>query len=173
MSGIIESIGEFFTGSSYIVKCLVVFFCAMLPVGELRLSIPVGRLLGLDYVSNCIFSFAGNIVIVPFLVVFGGKVLRWCAKFPKFGKPFRWILSLGEKKVAKMTKTLFFGLWLFVGIPLPGTGAWTGCLISITLSKKLREVWLPITLGVLTALVIVLVITLLVDKGVSWLSIFI
>lgn len=173
MDGFISELGNFFAESPYIVKCLVVFFCAMLPVGELRLSIPVGALLQLDYFSISAFSIIGNLLPVPFLVIFGGKVLNYFSTFPRFGKPFRAILRLGEKKVGKMKKTLFFGLWLFVGVPLPGTGAWTGSLISITLSKKFKEVWLPILLGVITAYVIVVVITLLVDKGIDWLKIFV
>ncbi|MEG2004185.1 MAG: small multi-drug export protein [Clostridia bacterium] len=173
MGEFISELGTMFSESSYVTKCLVVFFCAMIPIGELRLSIPVGALLHLDYVSISIFSIIGNLLPVPFLVIFGGKILRYFAKFPKLGKPFRGILNFGEKKVGKMKKTLFYGLWLFVGLPLPGTGAWSGCLISITLSKKLKEVWFPITLGVLTAFVIVLIITLLVDKGITWLEVFI
>ena len=101
-----------------------------------------------------IAAVIGNLLPVPFLILFGGKVLRYFAKFEKFGKPFRWILDLGERKVQKMKKSLFAGLLAFVAIPLPGTGAWTGSLIAITLGLDLKKSFLPIALGVVIAGVI-------------------
>jgi uncharacterized membrane protein len=106
-----------------------------------------------------LISIVGNLLPIPFLILFGGKVLNWCAKFPKFGKPFRKILAIGESKVAKMHKTLFWGLFIFVAIPLPGTGAWTGALLSIVLGLKLRKCFLPIALGVVTAGAIMLTLS--------------
>ena len=136
---------------------LLTLLISMVPVIELRGAIPIGYYaFELPIVPVVILSILGNLLPVPFLVVFGGKVLNWLAKFPKFGKPFRWILSLGEKKVAKMHKTLFWGLFLFVAIPLPGTGAWTGSLIAITLKQDLKHSFLPIALGVLGAGAIIL-----------------
>ena len=133
------------------------FLISMVPVIELRGAIPVGLYaFELDVIPVVILSVLGNILPVPFLIVFGGKVLRWLAGFDKLGKPFRWILRLGEKKVAKMHKTLFWGLFLFVAIPLPGTGAWTGSLIAITLQQKLKNAFLPIAVGVLGAGTIIL-----------------
>ena len=102
----------------------------------------------------------GNLIPIPFLILFGGKVLNWFAAFPKLGKPFRKILEIGDRKVAQMKKTLFWGLFLFVAIPLPGTGAWTGALISILLGLKLRKCFLPIALGVVTAGAIMLTLSL-------------
>jgi len=93
------------------------------------------------------------------LVLFGGKVLNWLAQYPRLGKPFRKILEIGNKKVAKMHKTLFWGLFVFVAIPLPGTGAWTGALISIILGLDLKRAVPPITLGVVTAGLIMLVLS--------------
>ena len=136
---------------------LLTFLISMVPVIELRGAIPIGLYaFELDVVPVVILSILGNILPVPFLIVFGGKVLRWLAGFEKLGKPFRWILRLGEKKVAKMHKTLFWGLFLFVAVPLPGTGAWTGSLIAITLGQKLRNSFAPIALGVLGAGTIIL-----------------
>ena len=131
---------------------LLTFLISMVPVIELRGAIPIGYYaFDLPIVPVVVLSVLGNLLPVPFLIIFGGKVLRWLAGFEKLGKPFRWILSLGEKKVSKMHKTLFLGLFLFVAIPLPGTGAWTGSLLAITLNQDLRHSALPITLGVLTA----------------------
>lgn len=141
-------------------KYLAVFAIGMVPVLELRGAIPVGLYtFGLDIVPVTLLAFLGNILPVPFLILFGGKVLRYFAQFEKFGKPFRKILEIGEKKVSKMNsgaqKALFWGLFTFVAIPLPGTGAWTGALIAITLGLSLRKSFLPIALGVLGAGVII------------------
>lgn len=130
---------------------LYVFALSIVPVIELRGAIPMGAAMGLDMWLCYLAAVLGNLLPVPFLVLFGGKVLRWLAQFPKFGKPFRKILEIGEKKVGKMKKTLFWGLLTFVAIPLPGTGAWTGALIAITLSLDLKKSFLPIALGVVVA----------------------
>lgn len=139
---------------------LIVLALSMVPVIELRGAIPVGLYaLELDIVPVVILSFVGNLIPIPFLILFGGKVLRYFAKFEKFGKPFRKILEIGEKKVARMSngarRALFWGLFLFVAIPLPGTGAWTGALIAITLGLDLKKSFLPITIGVLGAGIII------------------
>ena len=136
---------------------LATFLISMLPIIELRGAIPIGYYaFDLPIWPVVIISIIGNILPVPFLILFGGMVLRWLAKFPRLGKPFRWILRLGEKKVAKMNKTLFWGLFLFVAIPLPGTGAWTGSLAAITLQRDLKQAFLPIALGVLCSGAIIL-----------------
>ncbi|MBR4053422.1 MAG: small multi-drug export protein [Clostridia bacterium] len=145
-------------------KYLITFLISMLPIVELRGAIPYGIGFGLDILPVILISVVGNLLPIPFLILFGGKVLNWFAKFPKLGKPFRKILEIGEKKVAKMHKTLFWGLFLFVAIPLPGTGAWTGALISILLGLKLRKCFPPIVLGVLGAGAIMLTLSV-VAKG--------
>lgn len=134
-----------------IAKCLWVLFVSMVPIIELRGGIPVGLGLGLGYPLSITLAVIGNLIPIPFLIIYGRRVLEYFAKFEKFGVPFRWILRLGEKKVAQMKKTLFWGLWIFVAIPLPGTGAWTGALIAITLNLKLKESLPAIILGVLSA----------------------
>lgn len=135
---------------------LIVFLVSMVPVIELRGAIPLGLYAyDLHIVAVTLISIFGNILPVPFLVLFGGKVLKYFAGFEKFGKPFRKILEIGEKKVAKMNKNaqraLFWGLFTFVAIPLPGTGAWTGALIAITLGLDLKKSMPPIALGVVGA----------------------
>ena len=135
------------------IKCLTVFIISMVPVIELRGAIPWGLYVeGLDIITVTALPIIGNILPVPFLILFGGKVLRYFAKFEKFGKPFRKILEIGEKKVAKMNsnakRALFWGLFVFVAIPLPGTGAWTGALIAITLGLDLKKGFPPVALGV-------------------------
>ncbi|MBR5859406.1 MAG: small multi-drug export protein [Clostridia bacterium] len=135
---------------------IMVLLVSMVPVIELRGAIPMGLYAyDLSIVPVTLLAIIGNLLPVPFLVLFGGKVLHWLAGFEKLGKPFRKILELGEKKVQKMNKNakraLFWGLFLFVAVPLPGTGAWTGSLIAITLGLDLKKSFPPISLGVLGA----------------------
>ena len=148
------------------IKYLSVFGMAMLPIIELRGAIPFGLYaLGLDIVPVMILSILGNILPVPFLILFGGKVLRYFASFVTFGKPFRKILEIGEKKVGKMKKTIFWGLLTFVAIPLPGTGAWTGCLAAITLGLDMKKSFLPIVLGVFGAGAIIMTLFYLAPEA--------
>ena len=145
---------------------LYILGISMVPVIELRGAIPTGAALGVNMWLCFAAAVIGNLIPVPFLILFGGKVLHWLAKFEKFGKPFRKILEIGENKVAKMEKAqraLFWGLLAFVAIPLPGTGAWTGSLIAITLGLDLKKSVPPIVTGVLIAGVIVT----LVSYGIS------
>lgn len=143
-----------------------ILLIGMLPIIELRGAIPFG-LYGIPPITEpigvvpvTVLAVIGNLIPIPFLILFGGKVLRYFASFEKFGKPFRKILEIGEQKVAKMQKNaqraLFWGIFTFVAIPLPGTGAWTGALISITLGLDLKKSFPPIALGVLGAGAIIL-----------------
>lgn len=146
---------------------IVIFIISMLPIVELRGAIPVGAGIlpfwifdmQIDMLPNFLCSVLGNLLPIPFLIIFGGKVLHYFASFEKFGKPFRKIIELGEKKVAKMSPkartALFWGLFTFVAIPLPGTGGWTGALIAITLGLDFKKAFPPIALGVAAAGVIV------------------
>ena len=141
---------------------LYILAISMVPVIELRGAIPTGAGLGVNMWLCFAAAVIGNMLPVPFLVLFGGKVLHWLAGFEKFGKPFRKILEIGENKVAKMEKAqraLFWGLLAFVAIPLPGTGAWTGALIAITLGLDLKKSIPPIFAGVVIAGVIMTLVS--------------
>ena len=135
-------------------KLIYIFAISMVPVIELRAAIPIGAGMGLEMWQCFLAAVLGNLLPVPFLVLFGGKVLHWLAGFEKFGKPFRKILEIGEKKVGKMNKTLFWGLLTFVAIPLPGTGAWTGTLAASRLDMDFKSSVLACMGGVLLAGVI-------------------
>lgn len=140
---------------------LKVFIISMIPVLELRASIPLGiTTFGLPVWETVLAAIIGNIAPIPFLILFGEKVLNYFAKFEKIGKPFRFIIEHGEKKAKKVIGALFVGLLLFVAVPLPGTGAWTGALVAITLRLKLRESFPAIFLGVIFASIIMTLVTL-------------
>ena len=100
------------------------------------------------YTSICVL---GNILPVPFLVVFARRVLFWCATWPHIGKYFQKIIDIGNGKIDKLGKYELLGLYLFVAVPLPGTGAWTGCLIATLLQMKLRPAFFSIAAGVMTS----------------------
>ena len=133
----------------------------MIPVLELRAAIPLGiTTFQLPVWETVLAAIIGNLVPVPFLIIFGEKVLKYFAKFDKFGKPFRFIIEHGEKKAKKVVGALFIGLFLFVAVPLPGTCAWTGALVAITLRLKLKEAFPAIALGVFCAALIMTFVTL-------------
>lgn len=127
---------------------LYVFIISMLPVIELRGAIPVGVGLSIPYWLNYLVCVTGNILPVPVLIPFCVTVLKWCATWPKIGWIFDKILKKGHGKADQIGNAKFWGLFLFVAIPLPGTGAWTGSLIAAVLQLNKRKSLIAITLGV-------------------------
>lgn len=126
----------------------------MVPVIELRGAVPIGIGWGLPFWLVLLVSVLGNLVPVPILIPFAGKVLHFGAGLPKIGWFFQKIITIGEEKIQKAKnggRTFLVMLYLFVAIPAPGTGAWTGCLIATLLGMPLRRAFLPIAAGVLTA----------------------
>ncbi len=131
---------------------LIVFFVSMLPIVELRGAIPIGiAMQGLNLLTTYIVAIVGNLIPVPFLVLFSKKVLYWLAKKPKIGPFFQRIIDKARAKADKFGKFELLALFLFVAIPLPGTGAWTGSLIAALLQLKVVPAFLTIAAGVCTA----------------------
>ena len=145
-----------------IVKYLLVFFISMVPLIELRGAIPFGMANGLDLVPLYATAIIGNMLPVPFIFFFARKVLIWGSKFnwPKglkwVGKFFVFCLERGEKGGQKLKSKagkggLFIALLLFVGIPLPGTGAWVGTLAASILDMDFKTSVIAVMLGVVLA----------------------
>ncbi|MEG0271700.1 MAG: small multi-drug export protein [Hydrogenoanaerobacterium sp.] len=132
-------------------KFLLVFLVSMLPIVELRGAIPIGAGYQIPFWINYTICVLGNILPVPFLIFFSTKVLNWLTQFKKIGPFFKKILDKGEEKASKIGKVELFGLFCFVAIPLPGTGAWTGSLIAATLRLKLWPSFIAIALGVMAS----------------------
>ena len=134
---------------------LIVFFISMLPLIELRGAIPVGLGLGLPILPTYLVCVVGNMIPVPFIFLFARKILEWGADKPVIGKFFTFCLEKGHKGGQKLKATagrgLFIALLLFVGIPLPGTGAWTGTLAASLLDMDFKESVLACMGGVLLA----------------------
>lgn len=143
-------------------KYLLVFFVSMVPLIELRGAVPIGLspLLGdaLPLLPLYIVCIIGNMLPVPFIFFFARKVLIWGADKKFIGKFFTFCLEKGEKGGQKLQKKagrgLYFALFLFVGIPLPGTGAWTGTLAASFLNMDFKKSILAIIAGVILAGVI-------------------
>ena len=137
----------------------------MVPLIELRGAIPVSQALKLPVISSYIVSIIGNMIPVPFIFLFARKFLEWGQNKRLVGGICRFFLlrgtSAGEKMQAKAGRGLYFALFLFVGIPLPGTGAWTGTLAASLLDLDGKKTSLAVMGGVLLAGVIMLVLTLL------------
>ncbi|MCD8337637.1 MAG: small multi-drug export protein [Lachnospiraceae bacterium] len=137
---------------------LIVFLISMLPLIELRGAIPYGVLFGLPTIPTYIVAIIGNMLPVPIIYLFARKVLLWGQDKPLIGKLFTFFLEKGEKGgqklQAKAGRGLFLALLLFVGIPLPGTGAWTGTLAASILKMDFKSTITAVILGVLLAGVI-------------------
>lgn len=137
-------------------KYLAVFLISMVPLVELRLAVPFAVGIGIPYIPALIISVLGNMIPVPFIYFFARKVLVWGADKKYLGKFFRFCLEKGEKAGQRLTATagrggLFVALLIFVGIPLPGTGAWTGALGASFLNMGFKSTVLSVSLGVILA----------------------
>ncbi len=134
---------------------LIVFFISMVPLIELRGAIPYGVLFGLPTLPTYIVAIIGNMIPVPIIYLFARRVLIWGQDKPVIGKLFTFFLQKGEKGGQKLQvkagRGLFVALLLFVGIPLPGTGAWTGTLAASILKMDFKSTIVAVMLGVLLA----------------------
>lgn len=135
---------------------LITFFVSMLPLIELRGAIPIAEGMNLNILIYYPVAILGNMLPVPIIYLFARKVLEW-GKDKKFiGKFFTWCLNKGEKggeklKEAAGNRGIFWALLIFVGIPLPGTGAWTGTLAASILNLDFKTSVTAVALGVILA----------------------
>ena len=162
-----EIISNFFL--NIVGKEFCVFFCSMLPIVELRGAIPLAWGFGLPWYEAFYIAVLGNILPVPFILLFINILIRWmskskikvCNKFANF------LLEKVGKNRDKIEKYSFWGLCLFVAIPLPATGAWTGALVAATIGMKPWKALLSCFIGVLIAGTIV---TLIMYGGAGFLA---
>ena len=152
-----------------ITKYLIVFIISMVPMVELRLAIQVAIGYGLPTIPSYILCIVGNMVPVPFIFFFARKILEWGSDKKYIGKFFSFCLDKGhkggEKLKEKAGKGLFLALLLFVGIPLPGTGAWTGTLAASILDMDFKKSVVAVMAGVFLAGVIMAAASILVKGG--------
>jgi uncharacterized membrane protein len=152
-------------------KYLIVFLISMVPLIELRGAIPYAVGFGLPLVPSLVVALFGNMLPVPFIFLFARKILVWGKDKKYVGKFFSWCLEKGEKGgrklEAKAGAGLYIALLLFVGIPLPGTGAWTGTLAASLLDMDFKKSMLYIFGGLLLAAAIMLAASLGVFGAIS------
>ena len=161
MQDLVNIIIDLFSGLTSLKygKELIVFIISISPILELRGGMVAGALLGLKPLVTFIVSFIGNIIPIPFILLFIAKILEWMSncKIKMFRKIAKFLHKKANKNKSKIEKYGYIGLVLLVGIPLPGTGAWTGCLIASLLGMDKKKSCLSAILGVIMAGVIMLI----------------
>ena len=138
-------------GAPLLNKMFGIFLISMLPVVELRGAIPVGAAIGLPWYLNMIVSIVGNLLPVPFVLLFSVKAFEFMKKHNILVKFIEKIENRAKKRSEGLATGEFIGLMVFVAIPFPGTGAWTGALIAALLQFERKRSFIYITLGVLIA----------------------
>ena len=148
-----------------------VMICAMIPIIELRGAIPLGMGLGLQWWQSYLYAVIGNMIPVPFILLFITKIIAWMTKsrVKFFNKIGNWLTSKAEKNREKNEKYSFWGVCLFVAIPLPVTGAWTGSLVAATIGMKWWKALISCLIGVLIAGVIVTLVSYGALAAFTWL----
>ena len=144
----LELIESYFSGIN---KILAVFIVSMMPVVELRGAIPFGVSLGLDWREVYLVSVIGNMIPVPFIILFFRPLIEYFEKTKLFGKIASKLKKRTKSKMEGLNKYKILGLFLFVAIPLPGTGAWTGAAIAALLKMRIKHSFIPILAGVVVA----------------------
>ena len=141
-------------------KMCATFFISMLPVGELRVGLPYGIALGLEYPLALMAALLGNMIPVPFIIVYIKRIFTWLRKhMPRMDALITRLENRANLKGETVQKYGHWGLLLFVAIPLPGTGAWTGALIAALLNIRTSKAVPVILIGVCIAAAIMTLIT--------------
>lgn len=166
MQEICQSLQEFLTAHG-IPDWLVVFIISVCPVLECRLGMFTAIvLLDMNPFVGFIISFLGNILPIPFILLLINKIFEWLKKIPVICKPILWLEEKTLKKRDKIDKYGIWGLLLFVAIPLPGTGGWTGALLASLLHLNKKKSFGVITIGVFIAGLIISILSLIFGAAV-------
>ena len=154
-----EAIADFFLNK--VGRELCVFFCSLIPVIECRGAVPLGCGMGLPWWQTFLLAVAGNLLPVPFILLLIRAILKWMAnsRIKFFNRIAAWLNRKVEKHKGKIEKYSYWGVVLFVAIPIPGTGAWTGSLIAGVLELDFKKSMLAATLGVLIATTIMTILS--------------
>ena len=142
-------------------KEILVFIISLMPILELRGGLLAAALLGLDPLPSYIISIIGNVIPVPFILLLITKILDWMrkSKVQLFNKIAIWLDEKVEKHKGQIEKFGYLGVVLFVGIPLPGTGAWTGTLIASVLNMDKKKTFLAVMAGLIMASIIMMILS--------------
>lgn len=140
-------------------KEMIVFLISLLPLLELRGGLIAASLLNIEYFKAALICIAGNILPIPFILLLLKKVFAFLDKFKSTKIIVDWLKQKATKNKAKIDKYGFLGLVLFVGIPLPGTGAWTGSLVASVFNMDLKKSIVAIFLGIVLAFIIMSIVS--------------
>lgn len=140
-------------------KEILVFIISLMPILELRGGLIAAALLGLDPLPSYIISIIGNVLPVPFILLLINKILNCMRNSKHFKGIANWLDGKVEKHKGQIEKYGYFGVVLFVGIPLPGTGAWTGSLIASVLEMDRKKTFLAVLLGIIMASIIMMLLS--------------
>jgi len=163
----LEALANAFAGTlgQFLPKEIAILIISMIPLIELRGAVPVGVGLQMPLWEVMLIAVVGNMIPVPFIYFFARKVLVWGSDKPVIGKFFKWCLEKGEKGGKKLQDSakngLFVALLLFVGVPLPGTGAWTGTLAASILDMGFKKSVIAVMLGVVLAGIIMMALSVM------------
>lgn len=148
-------------GTISFIKEIIVFIISMCPILELRGGLIAASLLHLNPIVSYIVCFLGNVLPIPFILWFISKILNWMrnSKKVKIKNIAAWLDKKVDKNKAQIEKYGYLGLVIFVGIPLPGTGAWTGCLIASVLEMDKKKSLLSAIIGVFMASIIMMILS--------------
>ena len=163
MEGIINGIINAFGGITALKygKELIVFIISLCPILELRGGLIAATLLGVKPVVAYIVSMIGKTLPVPFILLFITKVIDWMekSKVKWMKRVAKWLRNKAHKNKEKIEKYGYLGLVLFVGIPLPGTGAWTGCLVASVFDMDRKKSFLAVMTGIIMASIIMMILS--------------
>ena len=160
MSDDVESLVNFFIGLfGGAAKEVVIFIISLMPILELRGGLLAASLLHVEYVSAAMICVIGNVLPIPIVLLFLEKILDLFEKWKVTKKIVVWLEKKVENKREQIDKYGYLGLALFVGIPLPGTGAWTGSLLAVMLGMNKKKSFLFILIGVLMAAIIMSILS--------------
>ena len=148
-----ETLGQYISGEA------VVFIISMIPILELRGGIVVATFLKISMWKAVPLCILGNIIPIPFILLFIRQIFKWLKKVPGICKLVNKIEERAMGKSDKIKKYEFWGLVLFVGIPLPGTGAWTGSLIAALLEVDVKKAVVAELIGLVMATIIMLIVS--------------
>ncbi len=159
----VETVVEFLR--EYVSAELVVFIISLLPILELRGGLIAAAIVGIEWYIALPICIIGNILPIPFVLLFIRKIFEWLKTFKFMRKFVEKLDERAKKKSESINKFIVWGLFIFVAIPLPGTGAWTGALVADILDVRFKKAFPVIFAGIITAGLIVA----LVSYGIPWL----
>lgn len=156
MDFLVEFFIDLFGGIS---KDLIIFIISLMPILELRGGLLAASLLHVEYIRAAIICIIGNVLPIPIVLLFLKKVLEILSKWNVTKKIVDWLLKKVDNKREQIDKYGYWGLVIFVGIPLPGTGAWTGSLLAVVLGLNRKKSFVCILLGVIMAAIIMSILS--------------